>query len=97
VNRRTLIPQGPTLVPVACELVLARGSESRSDDVLILLCFRTLDAWRRLHRHGRAITTVAGHITTAVRLAPRRHFSRLRWGGGGAWHTFEILSPLRTQ
>ena len=29
VNRRTLIPQGPTLVPVACELVLARGSESQ--------------------------------------------------------------------
>src|SRR5258708_2930948 len=25
VNRRTVIPQGPTLVPVACELVLARG------------------------------------------------------------------------
>ena len=29
VNRRTLIPQGPTLVRVACELVLARGSESQ--------------------------------------------------------------------
>ena len=29
VNRRTLIPQGPTLVPVACELVLARGSEGQ--------------------------------------------------------------------
>jgi hypothetical protein len=29
VNRRTLIPQGPTLVPVACEPVLARGSESQ--------------------------------------------------------------------
>src|ERR1700738_3079264 len=29
VNSRTVIPQGPTLVPVACELVLARGSEGQ--------------------------------------------------------------------
>jgi hypothetical protein len=42
------------------------AQETRSSDVLILLCRRTLDAWGRLHRHGRAVSLGRNPVTYAA-------------------------------
>ena len=74
VNRGTLIPQGPTRVPVACELVLARGSEGqerrRADPALLTRACAAPPAsvWAGYHSHDHLFDK---HYPILCDMAPR--------------------------